>query len=89
MFNYGRYFGNLSVNYTDDAFWQDVLDARFHGTTESYTMVNCGFGLRWADDKVSTAIKVVNLGNADVQQHVFGDILKRQIVGEFRISFPH
>jgi outer membrane receptor protein involved in Fe transport len=86
--NYGRYFGNFAVNFTDDAFWQDVLDARYHGTTDSYTLVNAGFGVRWADDKVTTAVKIVNLLNDNVQQHVFGDILKRQIVGEFRINFP-
>ncbi len=87
-FTYNRYYGNFSVNFTDDAFWQDVLDARFHGTTESYTLVNAGFGVKWADERISTGIKIVNLGNDDVQQHVFGDILKRQIVGEIRINFP-
>jgi len=85
-FNYGRFFGNLSVNYTDDAFWQDVLDARFHGTTDSYTLVNAGIGANWADDRVTTAVKIVNLGNQNVQQHVFGDILKRQIVAEIRVN---
>ena len=27
-FSYGRFLGNLSVSYTDEAYWQDVLDAR-------------------------------------------------------------
>jgi hypothetical protein len=26
-------------------------------------------------------------GNQDVQQHIFGDIVKRQIVGEVRVGF--
>jgi hypothetical protein len=30
----------------------------------------------------------VNLLNQDVQQHVFGDVLKRQIVGELKVRFP-
>jgi hypothetical protein len=51
-------------------------------------MVNLGFGYRWADDKVTTSIKIVNLANEDIQQHVFGDITKRQIVGEVRVGFP-
>ena len=29
--SYGRFLGNLSVGYTDSAFWQDVLDDRYHG----------------------------------------------------------
>ena len=45
---YARFLGNLSISYSDDAFWQDVLDDRYHGTTEAYTLVNGGFGVRWA-----------------------------------------
>lgn len=85
--NYARIFGNLSVSYSGDAFWQDVLDVRYSGTTESYTLVNGGFGIRWADRKLTTAVKAINLGNQEVQQHVFGDITKRQIVGELRVQF--
>jgi iron complex outermembrane receptor protein len=85
--NYDRVLANLSVSYADDAFWQDVLDDRFHGTTESYTLVNGGFGLRWFNNQLTTSVKVVNLANQDVQQHVFGDILKRQFVGEVRVQF--
>ncbi len=86
-FTYNRVFGNLSVSYSDGAFWQDVLDARYHGTTEGYTLVNGGFGVNWAGQRFTTAIKAINLGNDEVQQHVFGDILKRQIVGELKVRF--
>ena len=86
-FNASRYLGNLSVNYTDDAYWQDVLDARFAGTTEAYTLVNAAFGVRWLGDRVTTSLKVTNLANEDVQQHIFGDIFKRQVVGEVRFGF--
>jgi len=85
---YGRFLGNLSVSYADDAFWQDVLNDPYHGTTDAYTLVNAAFGVRWGSDKVTTSIKFVNLGNSDVQQHVFGDITKRQILGEIRVNFP-
>jgi outer membrane receptor protein involved in Fe transport len=88
-FNYGRFLGSLSVSYSDDAFWQDVLGPGFQGTTDAYTLVNAGFGVKWANDRVTTSLKIVNLTNEDIQQHVFGDIVKRQIVGEFRINFPH
>ena len=87
-FTYGRYLGNFSVSYADDAFWQDVLNDPYHGTTDAYTLANLAVGVRWADDKVTTSLKIVNLGNSDVQQHVFGDITKRQIMGEIRVNFP-
>jgi outer membrane receptor protein involved in Fe transport len=83
----GRFLGDLSVNYSGSAFWQDVLDDPFHGTTDAYTLVNGGFGVRWSGGKVTTSVKVINLANQDVQQHVFGDILKRQVVGEMRVQF--
>jgi outer membrane receptor protein involved in Fe transport len=85
--NFARVLGNLSVNHTDSAFWQDVLDDRYHGTTKAYTLVNGGVGLRWMDSQLTTSVKVVNLTNEAVQQHVFGDILKRQVVGELRVQF--
>jgi outer membrane receptor protein involved in Fe transport len=85
--NYRRYIGNLSVSYADEAYWQDVLDARFAGTTDAYTLVNGTFGLKWAGDRVVTSVKVTNLVNQEVMQHIFGDVLKRSIVSEVRFSF--
>jgi len=46
-----------------------------------------GFGVRWNDGKYTTSLKVSNLMNADIQQHVFGDIMKRQLVAELRMKF--
>jgi hypothetical protein len=86
-FNYQRMLGNFSVNYADSAFWQDVLDARYHGTTDAYTILNGGFGLRWMDNQLTTTVKVINLANQDVQQHVFGDVMKRQVIGELKVGF--
>jgi outer membrane receptor protein involved in Fe transport len=86
-FSYSRYLGNLVVNYTDEAYWQDVLDVRFAGTTKAYTLVNLGAGVRWAGDRVVTSLKITNLANQEVMQHIFGDVLKRQIVGEARLTF--
>jgi iron complex outermembrane receptor protein len=85
-FSYQRFFGNIAVSYSDSAFWQDVLDARYSGTTDAYTLVNGGFGVRW-NDRFTTSVKAINLANDDVQQHVFGDILKRQIMAELRVTF--
>jgi iron complex outermembrane receptor protein len=86
-FSYSRFLGNLAVSYTGEAYWQDVLDARYAGTTEAYTLVNGGFGIRWANQRVTTSVKVINLANQDVLQHIFGDVLKRQVVGEVRFAF--
>jgi outer membrane receptor protein involved in Fe transport len=86
-FNRSRYLADLTIAYSDSAFWQDVLDDRYHGTTDAYTLVNGGFGVKWANDRLTTSVKVVNLANQEIQQHVFGDILKRQVVGELRVQF--
>jgi iron complex outermembrane receptor protein len=83
----GSWFANLSLNFTDSAFWTDVLDARFHGPTESYTMLNGGVGVRLAEQKVTLSVKFTNVNDAKAQQHVFGDILKRQIFAELKFNF--
>jgi hypothetical protein len=82
-----RVFGNVGVNWVDKAFWTDVLTAPFHGATDSYTMLNAAVGVRWADGKLTTMLKGTNLANETIQQHIFGDILKRSIMGEVRLQF--
>jgi outer membrane receptor protein involved in Fe transport len=81
-----RIFATLSVSHSSEAFWQDVLDSRFHGTTQPYTMVNLTAGVKFSGGRYSAALKIVNLGNEDVQQHVFGDVLKRQVMVEVRMA---
>jgi len=84
--DYKRVLGNLSVNYADQAFWSDVLTAPYHGYTDPYTMVNATLGARWMNERLSTSVKVTNLLNRDIQQHIFGDILKRTVVFELKIK---
>ena len=36
---------------------------------------------------MTSTIKVINLTNEDIQSHVFGDIVKRQVMGELRFQF--
>jgi iron complex outermembrane receptor protein len=86
-FSHGHFLGNLDVSYSGSAYWQDVLDLRYAGTTDTYTLVNGAFGVRWGGDKVVTSLKIMNIGNSEVQQHIFGDILRRQVVGEVRLGF--
>jgi outer membrane receptor protein involved in Fe transport len=86
-YNGARFLGSLTASYTDEAFWSDVLTSPYHGFTDSFTLVNGSFGVKWADGRVVTLIKSTNIANTDIQQHVFGDILKRSIVGEVQLHF--
>jgi outer membrane receptor protein involved in Fe transport len=86
-FNRNRFLGDLNITYSDSAFWQDVLDDRYHGTTEGYTLVNGGFGVKWMGNRLTTSVKGTNLANQTIQQHVFGDIIKRSVVAELRVNF--
>ena len=40
-----RWRGSLNVAYTDEAFWSDVLDSRFWGTTDSYVLTSGQLGV--------------------------------------------
>jgi outer membrane receptor protein involved in Fe transport len=82
-----RLLGSASINYSSEAFWSDVLLSPYHGFTDSYTMVNGSFGVKWPRQKITTLVKVINLLNEDIQQHVFGDIIKRSVVGEIRFTY--
>jgi outer membrane receptor protein involved in Fe transport len=93
-FNYGmtttiwKIFYTISASYSGKAFWQDVLDSRFHGETPAYTLSNLSIGTKWGKDRYTALLRVNNMGNVQVQQHIFGDVIKRQIVGEFRVNLP-
>jgi len=92
-FNFGlaydseRFYVNGTVNYTDEAYWTDVLDSRFWGTTDSFTIVNLGFGVRFNDQKITFAVTGTNIFDEDFQAHVFGDIIPRKVSGELRFRF--
>ncbi len=75
------------MNYTDTAFWTDVLDARFHGATNPYAMVNGGLGVRFAEGRIIAGVKMSNWINENAQQHIFGDVIKRQVLGELKFNF--
>ena len=81
-----RFLGNVSVSAASAAFWSDVLTPEFHGYTDGYAMVNGSFGMKWNGGAITTLVKVTNLFNQSIQQHIFGDILRRTVVGEVRFS---
>ena len=82
--NGSRLLGSASVNAATDAFWSDVLTAAYHGYTDGYATVNGSVGVKWQGGAVTTAVKVTNLFNQTVQQHIFGDLLRRTVVGEVK-----
>jgi outer membrane receptor protein involved in Fe transport len=83
-----KYLGNLQISYQGTAFWQDVLDSRYHGPTDAFTLVNGSVGVKWGDKKnIVTLLKVTNLLNQEIQQHIFGDITKLQMAAELRVGF--
>jgi hypothetical protein len=87
-FDYKRCLGNSSIGYVGSAYSNDVLDVTYSGTSQAYTVVNAGAGVRWGDGgKYLAMLKVAHLANTAIQNHVLGDILKRQIAGEFRMRF--
>ncbi len=85
--NHRRFVGTAQVNYQDKALWTDVLSSTYHGYTEAFTMINANFGVKWNDGKVVTTLKGTNLADKQIQQHVFGDILRRAVTFETRITF--
>ena len=42
---------------------------------------------RWNDGRVTTSIKSTNLFNETIQQHIFGDLLRRSVTAEVRFDF--
>ena len=83
-YNGPRLLGDLSVDHATRAFWSDVLTVDFHGYSPAYTLVNLSAGVKWRDQRYTALVRVSNLLNRTVQQHLFGDLLRRSVVGEFR-----
>jgi hypothetical protein len=48
-------------------------------------MVNLTAGMKFSGGRYSAALKIVNLTNEEVQQHIFGDVLKRQAMIELKM----
>lgn len=82
-----RWYASLGFSYTDDAFWTDVLDSRFWGPTDSYFLINAGLGLRIAGDGAELTLNATNLLDENVQQHVFGDFIRRKVTAGARFKF--
>jgi hypothetical protein len=75
------------VSYAGRAFWVDVLPHDFDGYSPERTTFDATFGAHWAGGKITTTLRGTNLANAEVQPHVFGDIMKRMVLAEVRFRF--
>ena len=83
----GAFDLGLSLNYTDRAYWTDVLTAEYHGWTEAFSMVNASLALDLMDGRFQPSVRVINLLNQEIQNHIFGDVLRRQVIGGLRYRF--
>lgn len=81
----GRQTLDATVAHAGSAWWQDVLDARYAGTTRAYTLLDAAYGVMWRRGTVTTVVKVSNALGTPIQQHVFGDVIGRQVTGELRV----
>jgi len=84
--SHGRYFGALSGNVVGSAFWQDVLPA-YKGSTAAYAIVDGAFGVYSSDRLMTVTVRGTNLLNSRIQQHAFGDVIRRMVTGEIRVRF--
>ena len=85
--DFGRLRLGATVNHSTRAFWADVLTADYHGWTEPYTMLNASATLHLFDGRLQPRVRVLNLLNQDIQQHIFADVIKRQVIGQIRYRF--
>lgn len=81
------FFVSTDLSFVDNAFWTDVLDARFWGPTDSYRQWNAKAGVRLAENRVTISVLGTNLLDEDIQQHVFGDIIPRKVGAEVRLVY--
>ncbi len=82
----GNWFYAASVNYTDEAYWTDVLDSRFWGTTDAFTTVDASLGVMLLDGTAEVSVRATNLLDEDALQHIFGDIIGRRVVAEIGLT---
>ncbi|MEO5741158.1 MAG: hypothetical protein ABIS29_11235 [Vicinamibacterales bacterium] len=61
----------------DDAYFRDVLDARFDGPTEADTQVSGAFGVKLLRDKVTATVKVINRALAGLRRPHISRVCRR------------
>jgi outer membrane receptor protein involved in Fe transport len=79
-----RVLGSAVATFTDRAFWTDVL--AFQGWTPSFWLLDASAGIRFKDGRVTWLVKGSNLADRRVQHHIFGDVIRRRLTTELRIT---
>jgi hypothetical protein len=64
-----------------------VLTPEYHGFTDGFTLVDGSAGVKWRNERLTTIVKVNNLLNRTIQQHIFGDLIRRSVSLELRVNF--
>ncbi len=82
-----RISGSFSTTWSDEAFFSDVLDARFAATVDDWLLVDGSLGVRLGSSGFELFVEVSNLLDDAIQQHPFGDILRRRAVLGVRHRF--
>ena len=80
-----RLLANALVTSATRAFWADVLTPEYHGYSPGYTSIDASFGVKWRNGAVITSVKATNILNRTIQQHVFGDLLRRTVFAELKL----
>jgi outer membrane receptor protein involved in Fe transport len=81
-----RLYYAAALNYVGEAYWTDVLDSRYYGTTDAYTTVDASLGYMFLDGAAEASLRATNLFNEPVLQHVYGDVIGRRIVLELSLN---
>ncbi len=82
----GNLYYGASVNHVGEAYWTDVLDSRYWGTTEAYTTLDTTLGYMFLDGTAKASVRATNLTDVGVLQHIYGDIIGRRVVFELSVS---
>lgn len=72
------------IQYTDSAFWADVLTPEFWGTTEAYTSVNARVSHRLPNSPWELWLGASNLFDQKIKSHAYGDVVRRKVTGGIR-----
>jgi outer membrane receptor protein involved in Fe transport len=84
---HGRWKGSAGITYTSRAFWADVFDPRFWGYTGSYLLANASIEHAFPVWRLEGVLRATDLFDRKVQQHAFGDIIRRRATLEIRKRF--
>jgi iron complex outermembrane receptor protein len=75
-----------TVSYVGEQFFDGDATNTFGQKIPSYTLVNLSAGVKFRSGRVTALLKSTNVLNRTVQQHIFGDLLRRSVTAELRLE---